>query len=75
MQNKVLKDEVSAIIEEKSKEEIERLRRHFEVHSMNVIEVSLEEILSRERIIRVFKKRDSKNKNQDIRNMLTEIVK
>ena len=40
VQNKVLKDEVLATIEEASKEEVEGLRRRAEVHRMKVNEAS-----------------------------------
>ena len=46
VQDKVLKDEVLAIIEEASKEEVYELRRYIEVHSMNVNNASVNEILS-----------------------------
>ena len=46
VQKKVLKDEVLAIIEEASKEEVGGLRRHVEVHNMNVNVASMEEMLS-----------------------------
>ena len=70
VQRKVLQDEVLAIAEESSKEEIVGLRRCVEVHSLSVNEVSAEEMVSWVRSARVFKKRASKNKNQDMRNML-----
>ena len=43
VQKKVLQDEALQIIEEASEEEEEDLRRHEEVHSMNLSEVSVEE--------------------------------
>ena len=42
LQRNILQDEVLAIVKEESKEEVAALRRHFEAHIMNVIEVSLE---------------------------------
>ena len=69
-QRKVFQGEVLAITEEAIKGEVEGLRRYVDVHIMNTNEVSVEEMISWIRSIRVFKKRDSKGKNQDIRNML-----
>ena len=59
-----------AISEEEIKEEVTGLRRHVEVCRKNVNEASVEEISSWVRSVRGFKKRDSKNKNQGMRNML-----
>ena len=50
------------------------LRRHVEVHKMNVNNATIEEILSWIRSARVFKKRATKNVNQDIRNMMNARV-
>ena len=57
----MLKDEELAIIEEPSKEEVEGLRRKFEVHSMTVNFTSVEEVLAWVRSARMFKKRSFKN--------------
>ena len=70
MQRKVLQDEVLLIVEAASREEVEWLRRHVTMHSMNVNEASAEEILSWVRSIKAFKKIHSNNKNQDVQNML-----
>ena len=43
-QIKVLKDEVLNILEEASKEEVKGLKRYFELHTMNVINVPVNEI-------------------------------
>ena len=59
----MLKDEALAIIEETSKEEAEGLRRHVEVHSMNVNISLVVEMLSWVRSTTVFKKRSCKSKN------------
>ena len=63
MQKKVLKDKALVIIEDASKEEVEGLRRHVEVHSMNVNISLVVEMLSWVCSTPVFKKRSCKSKN------------
>ena len=67
---KVLKYDAVAIIEESSKGEVEGLRMHIEVNGINVNKASEEWMLSWVRSVIIFKNRYSKNKNQDVRNML-----
>ena len=74
VQKKVLKEEVLVIMEEASEEAIEGLNRHVQIHTINLNEASVEELLSWVRSVRAFKKRACKNKCQDIRNMLNVIV-
>ena len=62
------------IIEEESKEEVKGLIRDGGVHNTSANEVSIEKILSLVRSVRVFKKRASMNKNQEMQNMLTARV-
>ena len=66
-QNKVLQDEELAIIEEASKEDLEGLRMHVEVHIMNVNESSVNEMISWVRSVRLFNKIGNKKRNQGIK--------
>ena len=66
----MLKEDVLAIIEEASKDEVVGLRRHVEFHKMDVNDAIVEEILSWVRSIRVFKRRATKSVNRYIRNMM-----
>ena len=61
-----------AIIKEASKEEVEGIRRHVEMHSANVSVASVKKTLWWARSVRLFKKRasKSKSKSQDMRSML-----
>ena len=56
-----------SIKEEYSEGQVEGLRRCATLRSINVNEVSVEEMQSWERNIRAFKKKDTNNKNLDIR--------
>ena len=70
VQRKFLWEIVAVIKKEVNKGKVEGLRIHAEVHRMNENEASEEEILSWVRSVRIFKKRDKKRKNPDIRNVL-----
>ena len=70
VQRKFFQGNFVAIKEESNKGEVEGLRRHAEVHSVNENEASEEEMLSWVRSVKKFKKRSKKSKNLDIRKML-----
>ena len=70
VQMKVLKDDVLTIMEGTSKEEVEGLKIYVEVHTINVNNASVDEILLWVRSVRVFKRRSRKSACQDIRNIL-----
>ena len=74
VQHNVLKEEISVIMEELSKEEIEGLIRLMQIHKINSNEGSTEEIFPWVRSIRVFKSRARKSECHDVRNMLNVIV-
>ena len=74
VQKKVLKEEVLVIMEEANEEAIEGLKRYVQIHTINLNEASVEELLSWVRSVRAFKKRAGKTKSQDTRNMLNVIV-
>ena len=63
-------DENQIIMEEVEKEIIKGLSRCVQIHKINLNEEAVEELLSWVRNARDFNKRASKNKCQDIRNML-----
>ena len=67
---KVLKDEALNILEEANKEEVEGLKRYFEVRTMNVSNASTDETLLCVRSERALKRRAKKSVHQDMRNML-----
>ena len=71
MQIKVLKYEVLTILEEESKGEVEGLKMYVEVHTMNVNNVSVDEIFLWVRSVRAFKRRAGKSVCQDVRNILS----
>ena len=54
-------DEVLNILEEASKEEVEGLKRHVEVHAFNVNNASVDEMLLWVRSAKVFRSRDRKS--------------
>ena len=70
VQIKVSKDEALNILEEESKEEVEGLKRHVEVPTMNVNNVSVDGIFLWVRGVRACKRRDGKSVPQDMRNIL-----
>ena len=59
------------MLEEASKEEVEGLKRHVEVHTMNVSNASVDETLLWVRSTRAFKRRAGKSVHQDVRNALS----
>ena len=63
-----------ATIKEVRKDKVVGLRRHVEVHKMNVNDATIEEIVSWVRSVRVFKRRATKNVNQDIRHVMNARV-
>ena len=66
----MLKEEALTIMEEESKKGVEGLRRHVEVHKINLNAASSEKIFSWVLSVRLFKKRTRKSKNQERRSML-----
>ena len=74
VQQKVLKEEVEAIMEGANKEEIEELRRYVQTNAINSNLATAEEIFSWVRSIRVFKRRAQKSEHADIRYMLNVFV-
>ena len=74
MHRKVLKEDVLATIEEARKYEVAGLRRHVEVHKMNMNDATIEEMLSWSRRARVFKRRVTKSVTQDTRNVMSARV-
>ena len=70
VQIKVLKDEVLNILEDESTEEVEGLKSYVEVHTMNVNNASVDEILLWVRSERSFKRISGNSVHQDMRNML-----
>ena len=70
-QMKVLKDEALNVLEEANKEEVEGFKRHVEVHTMNVSDVSADETLSWVRSKRAFERRAVKSAHQEIQNVLS----
>ena len=71
---KLLKDDVLTIMEEASKQEVEGLKRHVEVHTINVNNASVDEIFLCVQSASIFKSRDRKITHQDTRNMLNARV-
>ena len=66
-QMKVLKDDVLSIMEEKSKEEVKGLKRYVEVHTIDVNNASVDDMLLWMRSVRAFKSIDRKSRCQDMR--------
>ena len=63
-----------ALKEDAIKDEVVWLKIHVEVHKMNGNNRKIEEMASWVRSVRVFKMREIKSVNQDIRNMMDVIV-
>ena len=70
VQKKVLKEEALEIREDASKEEVEGLKRHIEVHENNLNVASVEEMLSWVRSVIFLRKIMCKIEHQDTPNML-----
>ena len=70
----LLKDEVLNILEDASKEEVEELKTYVELHTMNVNNASVDEIMLWVRSVRVFKRKSGKSVHQDMRSIMNVIV-
>ena len=73
-QRKVLKEDALTKIEEASMYEVVGLKIHVEFHKMNVSNATIEDMLSRVRSTRVYKRIVIKRVNQCIRNMMNARV-
>ena len=73
-QMKVLQDEVLNILEKASKEEMKGLKTHVEVHAINVINESVDEMVLWVKCTRVFKSIAINILHQDMPNMLNARV-
>ena len=74
MQRNMLKEDVLATTEEANEGEVAGLRRHAEVHNVNVNDVTIEETLLWARSARVIKRRVTKSMSKDARNMMNARV-
>ena len=74
VQQNLLKEEVSVIMEEAIKEEIEGLSRCVKIHKNNLNEASAEDFYSWIRSVIFFESRARKSEYQDMRNMINVIM-
>ena len=70
VQMKVLKEDAIELLDNARKDEVKGLKRHVEVHRIEVNEATNDELLCWIMSVRSFKKRAKKNVHQDIRNAM-----